>query len=135
MSCSKKDDCTDEILSIKNFETEYGCENTRFSLVVNLNNECTVIRSKEAYDSQVSGPCHPEIDFSLYDLVIGKQSTGNYNDTVIFDLRKTCPEKQLRLIIDVLQTDLTLPSTVVYHALIPKLADNENLNIVINIKN
>lgn len=135
MSCTKKEDCKDEILNIKNFETDYGCVNTRFSLIVNLNNECTVIRSREAYDSQVSGACHPEIDFSQYDLVIGKQSTGNFNDTVLFDLRRTCPDKELTLTIDVIQLAITQPSTIVYHTLIPKLGDGETLNIVINIRN
>ena len=135
MSCTKKDDCKEEIMNVKNFETDYGCVNTRFSLIVNLNNECTIIRSKEAYDSQVSGPCHPEIDFSQYDLVIGKQSTGNFNDTVLYDFRRTCPDKKLTLTIDVIQLDITQPSTIVYHTLIPKLGDEETLNIVINIKN
>lgn len=135
LSCSKKNDCREEVMSVKNFETDFGCTNTRFSLIVNLTNECTIIRSKESYDSQVSGTCHPEIDFSLYDLVIGKQSTGNFNDTVLFDLRKTCPDKELTLTIDVIQLDITQPSTIVYHALIPKLGDEESLKILINIKN
>ena len=135
MSCTKKDDCKEEIISIKNFETDYGCVNTRFNLNVNLNNECTVIRSKEDYDNQVSGTCHPEIDFSKYDLVIGKQSTGNFNDTVLFDLRRICPDKELTLTIDVIQLDITQPSTIVYHTLIPKLVDNETLNIFIKLEN
>jgi len=135
MSCTKKDDCKEDIINIKNFETDYGCVNTRFGLNVNLNNECTVIRSKEDYDNQVSGDCHPDIDFSQYDLVIGKQSTGNFNDTVLFDFRRTCPDKKLTLTIDVIQLDITQPSTIVYHTLIPKLGDEEALNIVINIKN
>ena len=135
MSCTKKDNCKEEIMNVKNFETDYGCVNTRFSLIIDLNNDCTIIRSKESYDSQVSGTCHPEIDFSLYDLVIGKQSTGNFNDTTLFDLRKTCPDKKLTLTIDIIQLDITQPSTVVYHALIPKLGDEESLNIQINIRN
>ncbi|MCX6255737.1 MAG: hypothetical protein NTV31_14870 [Bacteroidia bacterium] len=134
LSCSKKDDCNEELMTVKNFETEYGCENTRFVLQIDLNNDCTIIRSKETYDTKVTGTCHPEIDFSLYDLVIGKQSTGNFNDTILYDLRKTCPEKELTLTIDVIQSDITQPSTVAYHALIPKLGDEESLNIRINVR-
>jgi hypothetical protein len=134
LSCCKKDNCKEELVTIKHFETEYGCANTRFSLQIDLNNECTIIRSKETYDSKVTGSCHPEIDFSLYDLIIGKQSTGNFNDTILYDLRRTCPEKALTLTVDVIQSDLTQPSTVTYHALIPKLGDEENLNIKINVR-
>ena len=76
LSCSKKDNCKEELLTIKHFETENGCINTRFSLQIDLNNECTIIRSKDTYDSKVTGICHPSIDFTIYDLVIGKQSTA-----------------------------------------------------------
>jgi hypothetical protein len=134
LSCSKKDDCKEEQMTVKHFETEYGCENTRFTLQIDLNNDCTIIRSKEAYDSKVAGICHPEIDFSLYDLVIGKQSSGFWNDTILYDLRRTCPEKELTLTIELHQLEVTTPSTVVYHALIPKLGDEEILNIQINVR-
>jgi len=134
LSCSKKDNCKEELLTIKHFETENGCINTRFSLQIDLNNECTIIRSKDTYDSKVTGICHPSIDFTIYDLVIGKQSTGNFNDTILYDLSRTCPEKSLTLTVDVIQSDLTQPSTVTYHALIPKLSDEENLNVIINVR-
>ena len=49
--------------------------------------------------------------------------------------RRTCPDKKLTFTIDVVQLDITQPSTIVYHTLIPKLGDEEALNIVINIKN
>jgi hypothetical protein len=134
ISCSKKDNCKEESLTIKHFENEYGCPNTRFNLQIDLNNDCTIIRSQETYDAIVTGSCHPEIDFTQYDLVIGNQSTGNFNDTILYDLRRTCPEMALILTVDVIQSALTQPSTVAYHALIPKLSEEENLSIVIKVQ-
>jgi hypothetical protein len=134
LSCNKKDTCKEELLTVKHFETEYGCSDTRFALQIDLNNDYTIIRSKETYDSRVTGSCHPEIDFTLYDLVIGKQSTGNFNDTILYDLRRTCPEKELTLTVDVIQSALTLPSTVAYHALIQKQGNEDSLKININVQ-
>jgi hypothetical protein len=134
LSFCKKDTCKEELIVIKHFETDYGCPDTKFILQIDLTNNCTIIRSKEAYDGQVTGACHPAIDFSVYDLVIGKQSTGNSVDTILYDLRRTCPEKQLTLTVDIVQSALIQPATVTYHALIPKLGDEESLKIVLNVR-
>ena len=115
-------------------ESDYGCENTKYSLVVDLQNNGKIIRSKEAYDTEVTGTCHPDIDFSKYDLVIGKQSSGNENDTIIYDYRYACPNNELTLTVDIIQSDATRPDNVVYHAIIPKLGDEETLNIIVNLK-
>ena len=133
-SCTEKDDCKELVIPTIHFESDYGCPDTRHSLIINLTDECIIIRSKESYDSQVSGSCHPEIDFTLYDLVIGKQSSGNNNASISYDFRKACPEQELILTVDLIQGLLTVPDNVVYHALIPKLGDEETLNIEINVK-
>ena len=129
----EKEKCEDELLSTRHFETEFGCENTRFDLQIDLHNEYTIIRSKNTYDNNVTGICHPEIDFSKYDLVIGSQSTGNFNDTILYDYRRVCPNMDLTLTIDVIQLYITMPSTVTYHALIPKLGDEESIDIIVNV--
>jgi hypothetical protein len=127
-SCNEKEKCEDILLAVEHFE----CENSKHTLIVDLSNDYTIIRSKEQYDNMVSGSCHPEINFSNFDLVIGKQSSGNWNDTIIYDLRKTCPENELTLTIEIIQMDITIPDNVVYHAMIPKLGDEETLIININ---
>ena len=94
-SSCKKNDCKEELRSAKHFESEFGCVNTKHDLIINLTNNVMVIRSKDDYDTKVSGTCHPEIDFTLYDLVIGKQATTYRNDTILYDYRIACPEDQL----------------------------------------
>lgn len=134
ISSCKKNDCKEELRSTKHFESEFSCVNTKRDLVIDLTNNVTVIRTKVDFDSKVSGTCHPEIDFSLYDLVIGKQASANWNDTILYDLRIACPEDQLTLTVDIIQSAVTTPDNVVYHALIPKLGDGEALSITVNVK-
>jgi hypothetical protein len=122
-SCNKKEDCQDTLLAVEHLD----CENSKYSMNIDLNNNYTYIRSKEEYDAMVTGTCHPDIDFSNYDMIIGKQSSGNLNDTIYYDLRRTCPENTLTLNIEILQSIMTTPDNVTYHALIPKLGDEETI--------
>jgi hypothetical protein len=134
LSSCKKNDCKEEIISTKHFESEFGCVNTKHDLSVDITNNVMVIRSKEDFDSKVSGTCHPDIDFSLYDLVIGKQATAYSNDTILYDYRIPCPEDKLTLTVDIVQSDLNVADTVVFHAMIPKLGNEEPLYINVIIK-
>ncbi len=134
VSCNKKDNCKEVLMSTMQFDNEYGCTDTKYNLKVDLVNSAIIIRDKAAYDSEISGDCHPTIDFSAYDLVIGKQSTDNMNDTILYDLRTTCPDDKLTLTVNIVQKDITGADTVVYHALIPKLTDNGTLNVIVFIK-
>jgi hypothetical protein len=133
-SSCKKNDCNEIIISAKHLESDYGCVNTKYSLVVDLQNNGKIIRSKEAYDAEIAGLCHPDIDFSKYDLVIGKQSSGNENDTILYDYRSVCPDNVSTLTVDIIQSAATRPDNVVYHAIIPKLGDEETLQIIVNVK-
>jgi hypothetical protein len=128
LSCTNSNECEDVTLTIDHLD----CENSKYSLSIDLMNDYTIIRSEEGYNSLVKGICHPGIDFSKYDLIIGTQSSGNENDTIIYDLRRTCPEMQLTLNIEVIQSALTRPDFVTYHALIPKLGDEETVIVNIN---
>ena len=128
IACNHIKDCEEIQLTTHHFD----CEMTWNS--IDIQNDYIIIRSKEIYDTKVTGDCHPTIDFSLYDLVIGKQSSGNEIDTIKYDLRRTCPDNELTLTVDIIQSAATRPDNVVFHALIPKLGDEENLKVKINVK-
>jgi len=134
MSSCKKNDCKEELRSAKHFETEFGCVNTKYDLSIDLTNNVTVIRTKDDYDTKVTGTCHPEVDFTQYDLVIGNQATAYRNDTILYDFRIACPENQLTLSVEIIQSDVNVADEVVFHAMIPKLGDEELLYINVNIK-
>ena len=128
------DKCKEKTMSTKHFESEYGCADTKHTLIVDLTDAGMIIRSKEEFDSKVSGICHPDIDFNLYDLVIGKQSTCNMVDTVLYDYGTDCPDAKLTLNVDIVQSDITTPDNVVYHALLPKLGNGEDLTLNLNVR-
>ena len=128
------DKCKEKTMSAKHFESEYGCADTKHTLIVDLTDAGMIIRSKEEFDSKVSGICHPDIDFALYDLVIGKQSTANEVDTILYEYGTLCPDDELTLSVDIVQSLITTPDNVVYHALLPKLGDGEDLTVNLNVR-
>lgn len=130
LSCNDKDECQDIQLAVEHID----CINSKYALQIDLNNNYTIIRSKDAYDNKVSGTCHPSIDFSKYDLIIGKKSSGNENDTIKYNLRRTCLNKKMILTIDIIQSDATRPDNVTYNALIPKLGADETLEVKVNLQ-
>ena len=128
-----QDPC-DTLLDIKNLESEYGCENTLYQLNITLSDTFTIIRSQESYEQQVTywqGNCDPDIDFSVFDLVIGHQSGGNLVYKIEYELIRVCQTKKLRLTVRILWGDATQPSFPTYHALIPKLRDEEDIEVIV----
>lgn len=57
--------------------------------------------------------------------VIGRQCTDNENDTILFDYRTVCSDGEPTITFDIIQSDATRPDNVVYHAINPKLGNEE----------
>lgn len=109
-----------------------GCS-TMNALNVNVSNSYLIIRSQSEFDNLVSytGDCPLNIDFSAYDLVIGKKQLTSGNQHIYFDqFTVDCSTRKLRVIFD--QNQTMVAPTVLYHVLIPKLASAEQL-IVENV--
>jgi len=133
LSCIKKDECLVEQMIPYHFESDFGCDNTMRSLKIDLTNNCALIRTIEDYNNKVSGACHPEINFSWFDLIIGRQSSDYLIDTILYDLKWSCPDNEYILTVDMVKSATVLQDTVVFHAIIPKIADWEGLKININV--
>lgn len=129
LACDQKDDCQDVKLSVVQLE----CQAAGSSPDVAISNNYVIIRSREIYDVQVTGNCHPVVDFTRYDLLIGRQSSGNEVDTILYDLRRICPGNELILNVDIVQSFAARPDNVVYHVLIPKLGEEETFQVKINL--
>jgi hypothetical protein len=127
ISCMKQEDCRETPYPVSQFESEYGCKDTKHTLHINMLNNVKIIRDKSTYDAEVYGDCHPEINFDAYDLVIGRQVTDNLNDTITYEMKNTCPGNELMLTINLIQSPAAGPDTVTYHALIQKLDYSGNL--------
>lgn len=126
-SSNSNDDCTPQALPVKSLETEYGCVNTKNQLynIVDANN-FIIIRNQSDFDSKTDDiNCRPQIDFDTYDLILGKKQLTSGNQSIQYQYMDNCTEK--KLIVTFIQDATMVAPTIIYHALIPKLAANEQV--------
>lgn len=149
-SCSKADDvpAADQNRNVKNIVSAVrdcpevdlpwttidilGCS-TAHVLNVNVNDSYLLIRSQSEFDNLVTytGDCPLAIDFSAYDLVIGKKQLTSGNQSVDFDqFTQDCTTRRVRVFFR--QNETMIAPNVLYHVLIPKLGSAEQL-VVQNI--
>ena len=96
-SCDKDAECQEQKeIPLTSLEEEYGCTNTRYGLDVELVDDYTIIRSQAGFGNIVStSNCNPAIDFSKYDLLIGKRRLANGNSSIDYALARVCPSLNL----------------------------------------
>lgn len=131
-SCNN-DDCENSILTVTDLETEYGCENTKYQMDIDLSEDFTIIRSQSNFDNLVMGSCQPTINFSIYDLVIGKKGLSGGNTSIRYQLTEDCNTGNLKLHVTFNQNETTEAPNLTYHALLPKMGDEQKLNVEIEI--
>ncbi len=133
-SCKNDDDdCTDTIINTTSLEIEYGCTNTKYQMDIELSENYMIIRNQLDFAEFVSGSCQPNIDFSVYDLVIGKKGLANGNSSIDYELIENCQTGNENLSVTFNQNETTEAPNLTYHALIPKLGDEQVLNVEIVI--
>ena len=130
---SLKEGCLSDPLPVKSLEEEYDCANTKY-IDIDLSEDYTIIRSQSAFNALVSDDCNPQIDFSSYDLVIGRKGLTSGNSSIEYRLRKACNSDKLQLIVVFHQDDTTVAQEITYHALIPKLGDEETVEVKTEVK-
>ena len=70
--CSDEDCCVNtDISSLTKNMADLGCMDAPTSMMINANEAYLIITNREDYDTFVEGTCHPDIDFSQYQLIIG----------------------------------------------------------------
>lgn len=132
-SCESDDDvCLPIFLEITSLENEYDCVNTPYQMDIDLSEQFVIIRSQLVFDELVTGSCTPDIDFGVYDLLIGKKGLSSGFDSINYDgLVKDCNTGHLALTITFVLNATAEAPNVTYHALVPKLAEGENINVTI----
>ena len=128
ISCDKNDDCDSTDLIVTSLESEYGCDDTRYDLEIDLSNNYTIIHSQQEFENKVTSNCIPDIDFSSFDLVIGKKGLSSGNSSIDYKLTKDC-SNQITLLVTFNQGETMNAPNITYHALIPKLGDEETVNV------
>ncbi|RSK47045.1 hypothetical protein [Hymenobacter rigui] len=121
--------CTDTPVTVTSLEKEYGCTDTRRQLTTNLNQTYTIIRNQADFDRLVTGNCHPQIDFTKYDLVIGKQVTTSGSSSFQYMYQRQCLAESMKLHVTVIPGMTTDTGNLTYHALVPKLAPQETVQV------
>ena len=121
--------CIDAVLPTTSLEKEYGCPDTRRQLTIALNQTYTVIRSQAEFDRLVTGNCHPQIDFAQYDLVIGNKGRASGSSAITYSYSRSCEAGQLKLLVKFTQSMTNDAPILTYHALVPKLAPQETVQV------
>ncbi|PJJ59344.1 hypothetical protein [Hymenobacter chitinivorans] len=126
--------CSSAPVPVKSLEAEYGCQDTRRQLAINLDQTYTVIRSQADFDRLVTGPCHPLIDFSAYDLIIGKKGLSSGNSGIAYAYQRDCTTNRPTLHVTFSQGLTAEAPNITYHALVPKLAAGEQVTVELEVK-
>ena len=135
VTCKGDENCVSPELPVKSLESEYGCSDTRRQLNINLSETSTIIRSQADFARLVTGSCQPQIDFTTYDLLIGKKGLPNGNSSIAYTLRRDCQTNQVLLRVVFQQNATTEAPNLTYHALVPKLAPGEDIKVQIEVIN
>jgi hypothetical protein len=134
-SCSKDDECKTETIELKSLEDEYGCVNTKYEMELDLTNQFTIIKSQVDFDFFVTGSCMPpNIDFTTYDLIAGKQGLTSGNTSIDYAMVKECDPVRYSMTVTFNQNATTEAPNLTYHALAPKLEEGADLSITIEEK-
>jgi hypothetical protein len=134
IACSDDNNCANINLNATSLETEYECLDTRYQIDINLSNDYTIIRNQTDFDNLVSGSCEPTIDFSKYDLVIGKKGLLNGNSSIDYQLVENCKTNNLLLQVTFFQNETTEAPNLTYHSLIPNLVDEQTVDVKIIVQ-
>jgi hypothetical protein len=133
ISCNNDDDCTDTFLNTTSLEIEYGFKKTKYQMDIELSENFIIIRNQFDFSDFVSETCQPAIDFSIYDLIIGKKELANGNSFIDYGLVENCETRNQNIIVTANQNETTEAANLTYHALVPKLGDEQELSVEIII--
>jgi hypothetical protein len=132
IGCGK--DEFDNLIKTESLENLYGCPDTRYGLECSLDNDYRIIRSQQSFLDFTTGTCRPEIDFQSYDLVVGKKRLTTGNSSIEYELRDDIQEGIKVLKVTFHQNIALEAPNLTYHALIPKLGDEETVRVDIEVK-
>lgn len=133
VSCSEED-CDGQTYEALCLD-DMGCANTLYQLQLMSTNDFELIQNQEEYLSMIEGNCQPEIDWKIYDLVVGTESLTNGIAGISKTYRMDCTTNQLNLTVNIQLNLTTLAPTITWSSLIPKLKDNESLFVSVNVLN
>lgn len=131
-SCGSEEDCngnTQDVLCLDDF----GCPNAAFLVSVESQQEFQLIRNQEDFEVMVFTNCDIQVDWDVYDLVIGSVGLTSGLTDIQKSMTKNCAANQNLLDININTTLTTFAGVITWQAVIPKLDDDESLFVDISI--
>jgi hypothetical protein len=135
ISCNTSDNpgCFVNDVDFTNLEGAYSCENTKNLVEIDLQDTFTLINSQVEFDEQISVTCMPQIDFTLYTLIIGKKGLVNGNTSISYYYSNDCSVNINTLTVTFNQNATAEAPNLTYHILSPKIATTTMVEVIINI--
>ncbi|SFF77247.1 hypothetical protein SAMN04488033_10893 [Salegentibacter agarivorans] len=129
LSCNSDDSCENSRIAITSMEEEYACNDTRYSLDISTTEEFQLITNIAEYEDKITGTCDPTlIDFTNFDLIIGKVQLTSGNDAIDYSFIESCTEGR-NLYVTFIQNDAMIAPVITYHVLVPKAEANKNIEV------
>lgn len=125
------DSCSNDTQIAMGLE-DIGCTANPYNMRVSTENEFELIRSQEDFDALVNIEC-AEIDWMMYDLVIGNIGLSNGLADISRDYRMNCSSERLSLNIKITTDATTVAPMISWNALIPKLVESETLFVNVEV--
>ena len=133
LSCGSEDDCSGNLQDVLCLD-DFGCPNAAFLVSIESQQEFQLIRNQEDFDIMVFTSCDVQIDWEVYDLVIGAIGLSSGLMNIEKSIRTNCLLNQNLLDI-VINTNITASADrITWQAVIPKLADDESLFVDITVE-
>jgi hypothetical protein len=130
VSCKKQstNTCDPGLVPYKSLYSEYGC--SLFVDDTNINYATfVIIKNQTDFDNTIIRNCSPNIDFDIYDLVIGRKQFASGIDSIDYAIFKNCENNRIDINATVTRLDSDDAPEIVYSCLLPKLQLNEAVNV------
>ena len=125
-SCDNDENiCNNTTINVSQLETKNGCTNVS----IDLTETYMIIKNQLDFSEFVNATCQSEIDFSTYDLVIGRKGLTNGLSSIEYKLTEFCETGDQTLDIIINLNETTESPNITYNALIPKLRENQELTV------
>lgn len=102
LSCNDPDNpCYNDLSNkVGTVESIYNCTNTVSTIELSTNDQYKIITNTEDYDALVEGDCHPNIDFTQYNLIIGSIFNESKINLKKYTFIKSCEPNDYKLTIN-----------------------------------
>ncbi len=139
-ACSKEECCvsTDITSSTMSIVQLGNCEDAIFNMQFSFNEQYLIITNQSDYDDKVLGSCHPDLDFTQNNLVIGKVYSQKKILALNYKFYRSCEPNYYKLSIIPEHEGTGISDELIdyyYHFVIPKSEKIDFLKIVISDRN